>query len=143
MAVKPIPDGYHTVTPYLTIKDVDLLIDFLTKSFNAHIAERMKNKDGQTIHSEIILGDSKVMAGRARSETEIMPGMIYLYTEDCDGLYKKALENGAVKIMEPADQVYGDRNAGVKDPLGNVWWLATHIKDVTPEEAEKLMNERL
>lgn len=122
MAVKPIPDGYHTVTPYLIVQGVAKLIDFLKQAFEAEEIHRTTRPDGTIMHAVVRIGDSVVMMG----EFKPMPGSIYLYVNDTDATYKRALQAGAASMMEPADQFYGDRNAGVKDPVGNHWWIATH-----------------
>ncbi len=137
MAVKPIPDGYHTVTPYLTVQGVPKLIDFLKQAFEAQEIERMTQPDGTIGHAEVRIGDSVVMMGEARDEWKPMPSGIYLYVNDTDAVYKRALQAGATSIMEPADQFYGDRSAGVKDSSGNHWWIATHKEDVPPAELKK------
>jgi len=137
MAVKPIPDGYHTVTPYLTVQGVPKLIDFLKQAFEAQELERMTQPDGTIGHAEVRIGDSVVMMGEARDEWKPMPSGIYLYVNDTDAVYKRALQAGATSIMEPADQFYGDRSAGVKDSSGNHWWIATHKEDVPPAELKK------
>jgi PhnB protein len=137
MAVKPIPEGYHTVTPYLTVPGVPKLIDFLKQAFDAREIERMMEPDGTIRHAEVRIGDSVVMMGEAEGERQPMPSGIYLYVNDTDTVYKRALQAGATSLMEPADQFYGDRSAGVKDPSGNYWWIATHQEDVPPEELKK------
>jgi PhnB protein len=137
MAVKPIPDGYHTVTPYLTVQGVSKLIDFLKQAFEAREIERMTQPDGTIMHAEVRIGDSVVMMGEARDQWKPVPGAIYLYVNDTDAVYKRALRAGATSLMEPADQFYGDRSAGVKDPSGNYWWIATHQEDVPPEELKR------
>ena len=137
MAVKPIPDGFHTVTPYLLIEGVAKLIEFLKSAFDAEETEKLSMPDGTIGHAQVRIGDSIVMMGEARGDWKPMPGSIYRYVPDTDATYRQALEAGATSIMEPADQFYGDRNAGVKDPIGNVWWIATHKEDVSPEELER------
>jgi uncharacterized glyoxalase superfamily protein PhnB len=137
MAVKPIPDGYHTVTPYLTVQGVPKLLDFLKQAFAAQEIERMTQPDGTIGHAEVRIGDSVVMMGEASDEWKPMPGAIYLYVNDADAVYQRALQAGAISTMEPADQFYGDRSAGVKDPSGNYWWIATHKEDVPPEELKR------
>src|SRR3990172_3042509 len=112
MAVKPIPDGYHTVTPYLVVEGAAKLIDFLTQAFGAETKERMQSPDGTVMHAEMRIGDSMIMMGEASGQHKPMPCMIYLYVPDADSVYKKAIEAGATSIMEPANQFYGDRNAG-------------------------------
>ncbi len=137
MAVKPIPDGYHSLTPYLVVQGVAKLIDFLKQAFEAKEVHRMSRPDGTIMHAEVRIGDSVVMMGEAMGEFKPMPAMIYLYVNDADAVYQRALQAGATSMMEPADQFYGDRNGGVKDPCGNQWWIATHKEDVPPEELAK------
>ena len=137
MAVKPTPEGYHTVTPYLTVQGAAKLIDFLKQAFGAQEVFRTMGPDGTIGHAEVRIGDSVVMMAESRGEWKPMPGAIYLYVSDTDAAYKRALQAGATSLMEPADQFYGDRSAGVKDPSGNYWWIATHQEDVPPEELKK------
>jgi PhnB protein len=141
MSVKPVPEGFHTVTPYLLVGDVGSLIDFLTKAFDAKEWHRSALPDGTVTHADVVIGDSHVMMGSARGEWAAMPCMIYLYVSDTDAVYRQALAAGATSMMAPADQFYGDRNAGVKDPFGNLWWIATHIEDVPPEELKRRHEE--
>lgn len=137
MAVNPVPDGYHTVTPYLIVEGVAKLIDFMTQAFGAKESHRTTLPDGSIMHAEVRIGDSAVMMGEAKGQWKPMPASLYLYVNDTDAVYQRALQAGASSIMEPADQFYGDRNAGVKDPSGNSWWIATHIEDVSPGELAK------
>src|SRR6266568_5870663 len=102
--------------------------------FDATELERMSRPDGTIGHAEVRIGDSVVMMGEARGESTPMPGTLYVYVSDTDAVYKRALEAGAASLMEPADQFYGDRNAAVKDAVGNRWWIATHKEDVSPQE---------
>ena len=134
MAVTPIPEGYHTVTPYLVVQGVPKLLDFLKQAFDAQEIMRMPWPDGTIMHAEVRVGDSAVMMGEARGEFKPMLGSLYLYVDDTDATYQRALQAGATSLREPADQFYGDRHAGVVDPVGNHWWIATHIEDVLPEE---------
>src|SRR5579875_3660143 len=121
MAVKPIPDGFHTVTPYLTVPGVAKLSDFLKQAFEAEeTMPRFPLPDARSTHAEGRIGDSMVMMGEAQAPWQPMPASMYLYVKDTDATYKRALQAGATSLMEPADQFYGDRNAGVKDPSGNV-----------------------
>jgi PhnB protein len=137
MAVKPIPEGYHSVTPYIVVPGVAKLIDFLKQAFDAHEKERMARPDGGIMHAEVRIGDSTLMMGEPMGEWKAMPASLYLYVADTDAAYKRALQAGATSMMEPADQFYGDRNAGVKDPCGNIWWIATRKEDVSPEELRR------
>ena len=142
MTVKPIPDGYHTITPYLIVQGVRELLDFLQAVFDAEVGDCLEGEDDKVNHAEVQIGDSKMMLGEARPDWPAQPGSLYLYLPDVDSTYQKALDAGATSVMEPADQFYGDRNAGVKDAQGNVWWLATHIEDVPPEELQRRAAQR-
>jgi uncharacterized glyoxalase superfamily protein PhnB len=135
--VKAIPDGYHTVTPYLTVEDAAKLLDFIKQAFGATAPEVLRDENGNIRHAEAQIGDSRVMVGQARGEWKPRPATLYLYVEDTDEMYKRAIDAGAKSLMEPADQFYGDRNAGVEDSQGNWWWIATHVEDVAPEEMER------
>jgi len=137
MAVKPIPEGYHTITPYLTVQGADKLIDFMKQVFAATEIERMSNSDGTIKHAEVRIGDSVVMMSESRGEWKPMPAALYLYISDVDAVYRRALEAGATSLMEPMDTFYGNRESGVKDQFGNYWWIATHFEEVSPEEIQR------
>jgi PhnB protein len=138
MAVNPIPAGYHTVTPYLTVANARAEIDFLKRAFNAKTTETLsQDSDGNIRHAELEIGDSMIMLGQARDQWKARPTSFYLYVSDCDSWYKRAIEAGAKSLMEPADQFYGDRHGGIEDPEGNYWWIATHIEDVSHEELQR------
>jgi len=134
MAVKPIPEGYHTVTSYLVVRGAAQLIDFMKQAFAAAEIQRMPLPDGSIMHAEVRIGDSRVMLSEASGEYQPMPTMLHLYVEDMDTVYQRALQAGATSLRQPVDEFYGDRMGGVKDPFGNQWWIATHIEDVSPEE---------
>jgi PhnB protein len=137
-SAKPAPNNYHTVTPYILVQDADKLIDFVKKVFGAKETERITMPDGSIGHAEIRLGDSVIMVSDAKGEQyKPMPTGIYLYVDDCDATYKRALQVGAISIMEPKDQFYGDRSCGIKDQFGNQWWIATRKEDLSPEEYAK------
>ena len=142
MPVKPIPDGYHSVTPYLIAQGADKLLDFLKRAFAAEETVRMPKPDGSIAHAEVRIGDSVVMLADAGEQWSPMPAGIHLYVEDCDATYLRALEAGATSVQEPADQFYGDRSGGVRDPVGNHWWISTHVEDVSEEEIAKRAEER-
>jgi PhnB protein len=137
MAVKPIPDGYHTVTPYLTIDDPDAVMLFLKDAFGAQETYAMRDDNGKIRHAEAKIGDSMVMMGRAHDQWKSRPANFYIYVEDVDAVYKKAIAAGATSINEPETQFYGDRHGGVTDSQGNNWWIATHVEDVSSEELER------
>ncbi|MCI0531127.1 MAG: VOC family protein [candidate division Zixibacteria bacterium] len=143
MSVKPIPDGYHVVTPYLIVKGVDKLLDFMQKTFDAKVVERHAMPDGNVMHAEAKIGDSIVMMGEAMGNFAPIPAGMYIYVEDTDKTYQKALAAGATSTMPPADQFYGDRNAGVKDMCGNQWWIATRKENLTPQELAKRAEENM
>lgn len=139
--VKPIPDGYHTLTPYLTVRGAAQLIDFLKQAFDAKEHSRSARPDGTVMHADLQIGDSHLMVSEATEQWKAKETGLYLYVPDTDATYRRALEAGATSLMEPADQFYGDRNAGVQDAFGNSWWIATHVEDVAPEEMERREKE--
>ena len=143
MSVNPIPEGYHTVTPYIVVDDVDRLLDFLNAAFDATEKERVPSQDGRTGHAEVTIGDSYVMMGRAQEGFPALPCSLYLYVADADATYAQALAAGATSVQEPVDMFYGDRNAGVKDPAGNTWMIATHQENLTPEELAERAKEHM
>jgi PhnB protein len=142
MSARPVPEGHHTVTPYLIVSDVRAETAFLERAFDATNAHMSTTPDGRVMHAEVQIGDSKVMLGESTDQWPPMPCMLHLYVPDVDRIYKQAVDAGATSLREPADQFYGDRSAGVKDAEGNQWWLATHVEDVSPEEMERRMAAR-
>lgn len=149
-SVKAIPDGYHSVQPYLQVKGAAAAIEFYRRAFEATEIMRMPGPDGRLGHAEIRIGDSIVMLADEHPERGIhgpahyggVPMTILLYMENCDAVYAKAIAAGAKSLREPADQFYGDRMAGVEDPFGFQWYIATHVKDVTPEQMQAAMKEQ-
>jgi PhnB protein len=146
MAVNSIPQGFHSVTPYLVVREVPKLLDFLKQAFNAQEIMRMPQPDGTIMHAEVRIGDSPIMMGEAQGEHKPMPGSMYLYVDDTDATYKRALQAGATSQMAPENMFYGDRHASIIDPVGNHWSIATHIEDVPPDEmarrAEAFMQQQ-
>lgn len=144
MKSKGIPDGYHTLSPYLTVKDARALTDFLKKAFDAE-TEIQTMPDGTVFNANAKVGDSMVMMGQVPKDypdEKLSKANLYMYVEDVDAVYKKAIQAGGESIHEPADQVYGDRRAGIIDPAGNQWWIATRIEDLSSEELSKRAAER-
>ena len=138
MAVKPVPEGYHTATPYLVVRGADKTIEFLKKAFGAQTSfEPMMRPDGKIGHADLKIGDSHVMLGEASDQHPAMPAMIHLYVPNVDAVYQRAIAAGGTSAMEPTDQFYGDRGSSVKDPAGNHWYIATHIEDVPVAELKK------
>jgi uncharacterized glyoxalase superfamily protein PhnB len=135
--VNPIPPGYHTATPYIVVDDAAKELEFLAQALGANELHRTLRPDGNVAHAEVQLGDSRIMVGGAMAQYKSMPCCIYLYVPDCDALYSRAMKAGAESLSAPADQFYGDRNAGIKDPGGNNWYISTHVEDVSIEEMER------
>ncbi len=143
--VKPVPAGYHTVTPYLVVRGANEAIEFYKKAFGAQEMLRMPMPDGKIVHAEIKIGDSVVMLGEenpqmgAKSPQSLggSPVSIFLYVPEVDATYKQAIAAGAKQVMPPADQFWGDRFGKLTDPFGHEWGLATHTEDVAPEELMK------
>ena len=139
-SVKPIPDGYHTVTPFLNVKGVAKLIDFLKAALGAEEIMRMPGPGGDVVHAEVSIGNSRVMLGEVMGPNQqVSSSYFYVYVSDADALYKRAVGAGATAVSEPADQFWGDRMGTVKDPFGNLWSIATHKEDPSPEEMVKRM----
>jgi PhnB protein len=143
--VKKIPDGYTSVTPYLTIQGAAKAIDFYKKAFGAEELMRMNMPDGKTAHAEVSIGGSVVMLHdeapdwKAFSPTTVgdTSVSIMLYVDDVDAVVKRAVDAGATLTMEVANQFYGDRSGGIKDPFGHKWHIATHVEDVPPDEMQR------
>ena len=121
---EPRTAGYQTITPYLTVKRAEQLVEFVKQAFGGVEVFRTIGSAGG-LHAEVTIGDSKLMIGGYEAVEEI-PTALHLYVPDADAVYQRALELGATSVEEPVDQFYGDREAGVKDPTGNIWWIATH-----------------
>lgn len=137
MAVKPVPDGYHSVTPYLVVAGASRIIEFAKQAFDARELVRMPGPNNTIGHAEIRIGDSVVMMADAGATHPARPATLMLYVPNVDEVYRRALKAGGRSEREPTDQFYGDRSAGVSDPAGNQWWIATHVEDVTPEELQR------
>ena len=142
---KSIPNGHHTVTPYLIIKGAAEAIAFYQKAFGAAELMRITDDSGKVRHAEIKIGDSPIMLVDEFPEYPLMRSPkslggtamhIYLYVEDVDSLFEQAIEAGAKELMPVENQSDGDRRGGVTDPFGHIWWVATHIKDVPLEEMQ-------
>jgi PhnB protein len=138
MSAKPIPDGFHSVTPYLTVRGAAKVIEFLKQAFGAEIShEPIKRPDGTIMHAQVKIGDSRVMIAEESEMAKATTSSLYLYVPNVDSVYQQAVKAGGKTIMEPADMFYGDRSGGVKDPSGNSWFIATHKEDVAPLELAK------
>lgn len=142
MAVKPIPDGYHSVTAYLTVHDAAGAIDFYTRAFGAVEVMRMDGPDGKIGHAEIKIGNSHVMIGDenpawgARSAKSIggSPVQLMVYVDDVDTVFPRAIKEGGKEVQPLKNQFYGDRSGTLTDPYGISWTVSTHVEDVAPDE---------
>ena len=134
--VKPIPSGYHSVTPALNQEDAARTIDFCKRAFGAKEKMRMPGPGGKIMHAEIQIGDSIIMLNDAMQEPP-QPAALFLYVPDVDKVFAKAVKAGASVIMPVQDMFWGDRFCRVSDPAGNKWGIATHREDVPPKEMKK------
>ena len=143
--VKAIPDGYTSVTPYLTVKDAAKAIEFYKKAFNAEEVMRFNTPDGKIAHAEVRIGGAVIMLHDETPEWKALSpqtigdsgSSIMLYVPDVDVVFKRAVEAGATVLMDVADQFYGDRCGNIRDPFGHKWSIATHIEDVEPDELQR------
>ena len=145
MAVKPIPEGYHTVSPYLAVDDAEKAIEYYKKAFGAEETVRMNGPDGRIGHAELKIGDSHIMLSDPFPQSSTKPptelggtsASIFMYVQDVDAVVQKAVDQGATVTMEVEDQFWGDRFGSITDPFGHNWSIATHVEDLTPEEIEE------
>ena len=137
--VNPIPQDYGTVTPYLIVNGVPRLIDFLKETFHAEERARINDKKDHVGHAEVKIGNSMVMMADSTPQYSPIPSQLYVYVDNVDDAYRRAMKAGGTSEQEPTTQFYGDRTAAVKDPTGNIWWIATHVEDLSPQEMEKRM----
>ncbi|SBT05807.1 Glyoxalase/bleomycin resistance protein/dioxygenase [Candidatus Propionivibrio aalborgensis] len=145
MSVKPIPDGYHSVTPYLSIKGAADAIEFYKQALGANELFRMAMPSGDIGHAEIMIGNSRIMLADPCEEfnfrsPKVLGGSsvgLHVYVEDVDKLFAQAVAAGAKVVKPLQDQFYGDRGGTLEDPFGHVWFLATHKEDLAPEEINR------
>ena len=141
MPTKPIRDGFHAVTPYLFTQGASRLIEFISAAFDGEVTFQKARPDGAIMHAEMRIRDSMLMLADAPAQFGPMPTSIYLYVTDCDAVYQSALDSGGVSVFPIMTLPSGERYGGVRDPSGNVWWVATHVEDVSPEEEERRWKE--
>jgi len=149
MATKHIPEGYHSVTPYLIIKDAAAALDFYKRAFGATELIRMPAPDGRVAHAEIKIGDSVIMLADEYPEmghrsAQTLGGScvsLMIYVEHVDEVFKQAIASGAKETQPIKSQFYGDRSGSLQDPYGHQWTIATHVEDVTPEEMDRRAKE--
>jgi PhnB protein len=143
--VKPIPEGYHSVTPYLCVNGAARAIEFYKEAFGATEIMRLEAPGERIGHAEVKIGDSVIMLAdefpdinfRSPQSLGGTSAHLMIYVEDVDARVEKAVAAGAKLTRPVKDQFYGDRTGGVEDPFGHVWYIATHIEDLTPEEIHK------
>ena len=147
MAVKPIPEGYHSVTPYLIIKGASRAIEFYKKAFGATELMRMPGPNNTIAHAEIKIGDSPIMLadegqGNYRGPEALggTPVSLMVYVENVDKVFEQAVANGAKTVRPVENQFYGDRTGTLTDPFGHIWSLGTHVEDVSMEEMQRRMS---
>ncbi len=142
-SVRPVPQGYGTVTPWIISKDSAKLIEFLDKAFGAkeQPESRTLNADGSIGHVEVKLGDSILMLFDSHKSWKATPAFLRLYIEDVERTFQQALNTGATAVTKPTELFWGDRVGRVRDPFGNIWWLQTHVTDVSAEAMESRMLE--
>lgn len=149
MPAQPVPEGYHTLTPYLAVDDATAAIDFYQRAFGAKERVRMHGPDGMIAHAELEIGDSMVMLSDPFPQASTRPPKelggtsvgVFVYVENVDEVFQQAVDAGATATMEPDDQFWGDRFGSVTDPFGHSWQISTHVEDVPPEEMEKRSKE--
>jgi uncharacterized glyoxalase superfamily protein PhnB len=149
MSVKPVPEGFHTLTPNLVFKNAAGAIDFYTKVFGAKELVRMPGPGGKVMHAELQIGDSRIFLNDHMSPAALhtpAPGesnamYLHVYVPDVDAIFNRAVTAGAHVDMQLQDMFWGDRYGKITDPFGQQWGLATHIEDVTPEEMKKRQDE--
>ena len=149
MSVKPIPDGYHTLTPFLTVKDAARAIEFYKQAFGAEERGVMKGPDGKVMHAELKIGDSIIMLadefpefGVLSPQTSGGAGMgLHIYIDGVDAAFDRAVKAGAQVEMPLAEQFWGDRYGKITDPFGHHWGLAQHVEDVAPAEMQRRSEE--
>jgi PhnB protein len=146
---QPVPEGYHTITPYLAVENASEAIDFYQRAFGAQERVRMDGPGGAIMHAELQVGDSMIMLSDPFPQSSTTPPKqlggtsvsIFAYVENIDDVYKQAIDAGASSLMEPDDMFWGDRFGSVQDPFGHSWTIATHIEDVEPEEMQRRSEE--
>ena len=136
--VKPIPEGFHTITPYVVADGAEKVIGFMKEAFGAQPTfDPMMRADGKIMHAEFKIGDSILMIADASERAPAASVALHLYVPNVDAVYQKAIKAGATSLMEPQDQFYGDRSASVRDAAGNRWLIGTHVEDISPAEMKK------
>ena len=142
---EPIPQGFHSITPYLVMENAGAWLKFVEKAFDAETTFLLKHESGKdagkVMHATTKIGDSNIMFSEVMENYPPVTTMLYLYVDDVDSIYKQAVNAGAVSVREPRTEFYGDRAGCVKDKWNNTWWIATHVEEVEGEELERRARE--
>jgi uncharacterized glyoxalase superfamily protein PhnB len=133
----PAPEGYTSVSPYLMVDSLEKEMEFLQAVFDAEVKEQLRNAEGQLWHCEARIGNTIVMLGQAQKDRPAGQSMLYVWVDNVNGAHRRALKQGAASIQEPMDQFYGNREAGIKDPEGNIWWIAQEVERLSSKEIEQ------
>lgn len=141
MAIKPIPDGYTTVTPWLISRDTARLIDYVAQAFGATEISRLTSADGRIEHAEVRIGNAIVMMFDAAPGWPPTPGFLRLFVEDADEVHQTAIAAGGTSVTEVTHLFFGDRVGRVRDPLGNIWWIQARVEEVSPQEMERRLSD--
>jgi PhnB protein len=142
-SVRAVPEGFHTVTAYLIVDGAAKLIEFINQAFDGKTTFITKMENDRVMHATVQVGNSLIMISDTMEGMEPQTAMLYLYLDDADATFKKAIAAKATALQEPRDEFYGDRAGAVKDAFGNIWWIATHIEDVDNTEMERRAKEFL
>lgn len=151
MSVKPIPEGYHTLTPFLTVRNAIRAIEFYKQAFGAQERGVAKGPDGKVMHAELKIGDSVIMLSDEFPEFGSLspqsiggsPMGLHIYIENVDAAFDRAVKAGAQVEMPVSDQFWGDRYGKLKDPFGHKWSIATHVKDMSADEMKRSMDDAM
>jgi uncharacterized glyoxalase superfamily protein PhnB len=151
MSVKPIPEGYHTLTPFLTVRNAERAIEFYKQAFGAQERGVAKGPDGKVMHAEVKIGDSVIMLSDEYPEFGSLspqsvggsPMGLHIYIENVDAAFDRAVKAGAQVEMPVMDQFWGDRYGKLKDPFGHKWSIATHVKDMSADEMKRSMDDAM
>ncbi|MDQ6757895.1 MAG: VOC family protein [Bacteroidota bacterium] len=140
--VKPIPWENQNIIPYMMVENVSKQIAFLQSAFDAQLTYKLDRNNGTIMHAEVKIGNNRIMMAEPTEQFAAMPASIYLYVADCDKVYQSALQAGGISMMEVKTMQHaGERYGCIKDFAGNIWWIATHVEDMTLEESQRRVNE--
>jgi PhnB protein len=142
MTVSAIPEGYPRISPYLIVDNPDVTLAFIARVFDGEPVARHTAPDGRVMDAEIRVGDSLVMLGGANAQWRAVPAALHIYVADVDATYRRAMDAGATAVSEPTTQPYGDRSAYVTDACGTMWFISSHVEDVSADDLAERMKGR-